>query len=390
MARRSDPSLANAPADDRFFVWDDINDQYLHDQLAENWDRLDAIIGRPLNDVAWPPTQGLAGGIFAQINLLMQSRSPIGEVYDWWFPFTGTETQTQIEALVAQHAPGSAICDGRLVGTGAAVFPAAGWAPATHDFASPAPAAFYTPNLVNSFILGASTAKTPGTAAPDNSATTEASANGTSFAPGVARSINADRKIGVGGTNMKPTVTMRDHTHTHNHVHMYGGLNQDTDGNGDVIALSDGYNASASVFARAASGLDWSVTSQTGSVKFRTGIPLSDPANIVVADALTMISNARTEFLVALKKHRHSLVRASSSVPKGSQHPDRYNVSTGQAPEIPGGSTTLSNSLATSTQTLTTGSATENIDRRPQHMGMIKLMRVKYPSLVNNTQIIPT
>jgi hypothetical protein len=129
MARESQSSNSN----DRFLVWDENGDPYSHEELAQNWDTLHAILGNPSSGNAWPPLaeRGSDGGIYKLIQLLMIDRIPIGGRMDWWRPADSVPIPT-----------GFAVADGSTV------------AAADHDFDG-INVDIILPDIIDHFTIGA-------------------------------------------------------------------------------------------------------------------------------------------------------------------------------------------------------------------------------------------
>lgn len=317
----SDPASAEAASVNRFKVWDQPSDPYDHDHLVNNWDKIDAMFGRPDSGVAWPSVQGVGGGVWREIRLLQKDRGFIGEVSWLFYPFTGTETASQIEAKVPA---GWVICDGRQV------------AAADHDFGTGA--AFYTPDLRGAFVMGATKDVVPGTASTADA--------GSETYPGVVRGT-VSGNVGGAGSNFSvdATITIPDHFHWHDHTHAVGGI--------------------SSTETNRAPGGDFDVR---------------------------VARNLSGDYVVSTATHAHQMIRLVSSSTRGPGHPDRL------ASAIPAGSSTLLTHAQTSlqvkstggTESKPTGSATSGnsngqslstglqLDKRPKHVGLLPIMRVKY------------
>lgn len=369
MARRSDPAFADTASINRFFVWNNATDEYDHDELAENWDRLDAIIGRPANNAVWPPTQGLGGGLYAQINLLMQQLTGLGTVDDWWFPFNGTETAVQIEALLAAAKPGYAICDGRQILS------------ANHDFELIVNDArtngdIWMPDLRNAFVMGATTGKVPGTVSA-TAATTglqngQASAQGnintpaSNSAPGIVRATSSDKQIGRNSSHYQANVLLPiiDHLHDASHGH---DLNVDT-----------------------------------------TSVRFEDPAQIIfnVQQLYSVLNgemkkdgtavNAAHDGFSSAQNFPTDRLRAGEAQTVKSSGAGRRFVSVEHNHKIEGQSTGTLDLATTGARTIANKGVAQSLtpsltwDNRPQHMGLLKVMKVKLITAPNNTLIQPT
>lgn len=247
MSRYSSASFADDASTNRFHVWDDpANDSFNAVELAENWDKLDAIIGRPTGDAAaWPSTQGVGSGIWKEIELLRRALSPIGDMMFWFFPFTGSETSTQVEAQVAASCPGWVLADGRKV------------LAAEHEFPGVA-TDIYIPDMRNAYPLGAMTRKVDhstvnASVVPGTAGTTLASADLAALvaspqgAPTMTRFVadtgNADmdgvirgKAVGSTGSNASGSVPLAipDHYHLMDHTHVIAGQTVTISGTVDV------------------------------------------------------------------------------------------------------------------------------------------------------------
>lgn len=179
--RWSAPNDVNLSAStgDRFHVWPAGSDSYAHQDLADNWDTLDAIIGRPSSG-NWPPSAGTDGGIYKEVALLQDERVPIGTVVPWFRPNDSIPLPTNWAA-----------CDGSTLTVG------------NHNFPGVA-GSVVLPDLRNKFILGADAAKTSGTAA---ALVTDAGIDTFAGAPGEST---------VGGSNkiVQSIAQMPVHGHT--------------------------------------------------------------------------------------------------------------------------------------------------------------------------------
>lgn len=123
----------------RFRVWPEGTDSYSHSELAANFDEVDAIIGIPSSG-DWPPSTGADGGIYKEVTLLQNERLPIGSIFYFFRPSTDVPLPN-----------GCHVCDGTTL------------SPSDHDF--PGLSGSVTlPDLRNSFILGADSAKAIGQA----------------------------------------------------------------------------------------------------------------------------------------------------------------------------------------------------------------------------------
>lgn len=125
----------------RFKVWPSkTTDSYNTADLAANFDLTDAMFGVPSSGAAWPPTTGIDGGVYREVKLLQNDRTPIGTVIAWWRPSASIAIPT-----------GWVECTGQTLTA------------ANHDFAGGG--SITLPDLRNRFILGADSTKTALTAA---------------------------------------------------------------------------------------------------------------------------------------------------------------------------------------------------------------------------------
>lgn len=162
----------------RFRVWPDDADHYNHIELAQNWDKMDAMIGVAPDGSEWPPTTGLDGGLYAVINDLQGSILPIGMMLAWHRP-----------SLAIPLPQGFAICDGTTLSA------------TEHDFTGGGNVLL--PDMRNRFILGADSTKTIGQAGV---AITDPNINASAGAPGPS---------GTGGSNTATFNTSQMAAHNH-------------------------------------------------------------------------------------------------------------------------------------------------------------------------------
>jgi len=327
MARFSDPSNADSASTDRFYVWDESTDQYVRSELAKNWDRVDGIVGRPIGDTeAWPPSQGIGGGIWKEINLLQQERRNIGELFMWWYPFTGIETLAEVEAQIPS---GCVIADGRKV------------LAADHDFGGGAEGEdIYVPDLRNKYILGGTiidvttsnaTYVAPGTPGPTVTSNTEtiAEADASTGAPGITRmttpavtgadGVIRGTEVGSTGSNVKSdaSVTIPDHFHKHEHVHVEnktGNINTGGVTNGSTTSLGVANVTSLQTQMRDVWQAIWEMTNAG---------PLSATTWATINTTRTNATARRAGLIVAVAgqtasySHTHQDGQSVSSEPKG-------------------------------------------------------------------------
>lgn len=71
------------PSGSRFRIWPSGTDSYDHLELAENWDTLDELIGIPTGG-GWPPTEGIGGGIWYEIQKAKEAAVPLGVALPWF------------------------------------------------------------------------------------------------------------------------------------------------------------------------------------------------------------------------------------------------------------------------------------------------------------------
>jgi len=135
--RWSNPSAGEGV--NRFRVWPLATDSYDSDEFAANWDKLDAILGYPLEGT-WPPTLGVGGGIYREIEIAKDAAVPLGVVFPWYRPHSSI-------ALPSGAVP----CDGSAITA------------ANHSF--PGGGTITVPDLRNAFVLGADASKAAGAAA---------------------------------------------------------------------------------------------------------------------------------------------------------------------------------------------------------------------------------
>lgn len=117
------------PSNSRFRVWPDPEDHYDAQELAQNWDTLDAILGAPSSG-QWPPTEGRGGGIYAEVKRIKDSAIPLGAIFPWFRASASIPLPSKF-----------AVCDGSTL------------TPAQHDWGTGANVVL--PDLRNAFIMGA-------------------------------------------------------------------------------------------------------------------------------------------------------------------------------------------------------------------------------------------
>lgn len=161
----------------RFRVWPSGTDSYDHGELTTNWDTLDAIIGIP-SVGTWPATEGVDGGIYAEIKTAASAAIPIGAVYPWYRRSSGTATPD-----------GWVICDGSSV--------------TDHQFPGLAGQTITLPDLRGKFVMGADPDATIGAAGADVGSS---NINAAAGAPGPG---------GAGGANSVTVTLAQLATHQH-------------------------------------------------------------------------------------------------------------------------------------------------------------------------------
>lgn len=176
----------------RFHVWPLGGDSYAHTDLASNWDTSDGILGAPSSGVAWPPTTGLDGGIYREIQLLILERSMIGSFMFWFRPNTNVP-------LSIYTSRGWALADGSVLGPSAHSFPGGG--------------SITLPNMLNATPIGADPTKNIGQAAD---VVSSANVNNFRGAPGVGA---------TGGQNAATITEAQMPPHNHGGVTNTVGFN---------------------------------------------------------------------------------------------------------------------------------------------------------------------
>jgi len=168
--RWSEPS--GSLGTERFRVWPLSTDSYDHDEMAANWDKLDAIIGVPVTG-EWPPEGGLYGAI---VNA-RAAAVPLGVLFPFFRP-----------SLDVDLPDGAVAADGSVLND------------TQHDFGS---GDVTLPDLRNRFILGADPSKDVGAAG---------AAAGTA---GTDTAAGAPGPQAVGGSNAVALTTATTPAHTH-------------------------------------------------------------------------------------------------------------------------------------------------------------------------------
>jgi hypothetical protein len=163
----------------RFRVWPAGEDKYNHIELAQNWEKVDAMIGVSPDGTQWPPTEGVNGGLYAVVKNLKDNILPIGMMLAWHRP-----------SLAIPIPTGFAICDGTTLSASEHSFP---------GISSPVT----LPDLRNRFIIGADYTKTIG---QSGVSITDSAINSSSGAPGPQ---------GVGGSNTATISTAAMPAHSH-------------------------------------------------------------------------------------------------------------------------------------------------------------------------------
>jgi len=167
------------PSGSRFRIWPSSTDSYDHLELAANWDKLDALIGIPTGG-GWPPTEGVGGGIWLEIQKAKEAAVPLGVAIPWF------RANTEME-----------VPDGYVLADGSTL--------QADEHQIPNVSGPYTvPDLRNRFVIGANANTTTGTPGVDP---TDSLINSASGAPGPG---------GSGGENVtKLTISqMAAHKHT--------------------------------------------------------------------------------------------------------------------------------------------------------------------------------
>lgn len=193
--RDSDSSLIDygIRAGKRFNVWSQPTDAYDREQLAENWDLLDGIIGRPVGGGQWPPNIGEGAGIYGEIQKILDGAAsvppqmPLGSIVPWFYP--GSTIPTAVRNELGDL--GWVVCDGTIVASG------------DHEFAAFS-GSFRTPNLTNMFIIGANIDGTRG-----------AVSSPTAASGMVTTSVGTPGNTGQTGSNSVAPHTHTVPTHTH-------------------------------------------------------------------------------------------------------------------------------------------------------------------------------
>lgn len=342
MARESTPSSPNS----RFRVWNALGDLYSHTELAENWDTLDAIIGRPADNSVWPPQdeRGIDGGIYGYLKALEASGDGVGATKLMWWPEAAGE--------IADFIP-----DKWVAMTGQVI------TAANHDF--PTNEDIHLPDTRNMFLMGADPLKAAGVAG-------EAS-NSHSAAPGVTQNVGGSN-VGGGGTN----VASHAHsvpTHVHaipNHSHSIAAHAHDMDHRHEMqeSSLSTGTPAHAiHAFHLKSTAIHrrWNLNGHNlGALGYNPDIW---PDQTVTPHGGAGGSAA----IVPHIQHTH-FPRFWAGTPRVPNYPSSGATRT----------TTGSTSLSTSTASgLTTGSSSAadtgsaTLDNRPAHVAFVVLLKVR-------------
>lgn len=194
MARWSNPS--SGLTQDRFRVWSTPDDLYSRAELEENWDTLDAILGRPLDGVTvWPPLaeRGVGKGIWLYIQKLQAEKPKLGDLKWVWAP-----TQAALSAsITAQQAAGWEVANGQSISA------------ANHDLETldgTLTGSIRLPNLVGHYITGVAHDSTVGTS-------------------GGITTHNGTSNVGTQGSNSSSfALSIPAHTHTiPSHTHSLPG-----------------------------------------------------------------------------------------------------------------------------------------------------------------------
>lgn len=351
MARESDPSLSD---NSRFRVWNASGDLYSHSELAENWDTVDAIIGRPTDGSVWPPLdeRGSGGGIYKYLQDLTASQAGVGSVRLMWWPSSAGD--------IADFLPDKwAWMNGQTI------------AAANHDW--PVDEDVTLIDTRNMFVIGADPAKGMGTTG-DNT-------DDHDDAPGVTQSVGG-LNVGGGGSNTSShTHTVPQHVHqVPAHLHSIAAHWHDMD---HRHALEDdGSTTTTGTIARTVGAIELT----TGAVKKRWAFPGSvsfgtlgyDPdgtwnSYVPPVDWTGVSGFSSNRPIVPHFVHTH-YPRANAGQPKVPSYPAASDARTTT------GSATLSTSTQAATNTalndaFSTGSATT--DNRPAHIGLVFLVKIK-------------
>lgn len=167
------------PSGSRFRIWPSGSDSYDHLELADNWDMLDELIGIPTGG-GWPPTEGIGGGIWYEIQRAKEAAVPLGVALPWFRANTDME-----------------IPDGYVLADGSTL--------EADQHEIPNVTGTYTvPDLRNKFVIGANSGGTIGDAGVTE---TDGLINVSTGAPGPQ---------GVGGANntVLTIAQMAGHRHT--------------------------------------------------------------------------------------------------------------------------------------------------------------------------------
>ncbi len=219
MSRWSDPD--EGLTQDRFRVWDLGDDLYSRAQLEENWDTLDAILGRPADGVTvWPPLadRGIGGGIWALIEKLQNDKAQLGDVKWVWVP-----TQNALTAVVAAaQTAGWEVANGQSISSG------------NHDMeeldGSLSSSAIRLPNMIDHTVVGVAHDSTVGEVG------------------GITTNNGTDNVGAQGAATATFTVSISAHTHSvpsHAHTtdgHVHGMQHRHRMYNGHTIPSSPFYD----------------------------------------------------------------------------------------------------------------------------------------------------
>lgn len=344
MARESTPSSPNS----RFRVWNLSGDLYSHTELAENWDTLDAILGRPADGSVWPPAdeRGVDGGIYGLLVALAAAGDGVGAVKMMWWPDEAGD--------IADFVPDKWVA---MVGqTLAAV---------DHDFPTSDP--IDLPDTRNAFVIGADPAKDAGVEGSATDLHTDA--------PGVTQAVGGVNSGGGGSNALTHTHTVAAHTHTvPAHFHSISGHSHDMDHRHDLQedALTTGtpsHTIHAFELARSAIKRRWSLSGlNLGTLTFDPDGSWG-PYETVVTGAAGVNPTA----IVPHIQHTH-FPRFWAGQPRVPSYPSVSTLKTQT------GATALSTStaaaVATGTNAVATTSSTAT-DNRPLHLGLVFLLKVR-------------
>jgi hypothetical protein len=308
-------------ATQRFATWPQPTDFFNRTELATNWDLLDGILGRPDDDSQWPPALGVGGGIWKEIQDVIDmfdSRSAqIGDVKYWYRP----STSVPLSYITDQ---GWALADGSLV------------AAADHDFPGLA-TDIYLPDLVNKFVVGADPSRSLGAEPTDTAG------------PGPVLGT-AGGNDGEGGSHAQSHVhTIDSHTHTTpNHTHTIPTHNHQ---------VPEHYHQLGGTTGGTTSPLE---RVQRAAAETQQGVPPHEHDHALPATTRGF---------------------SPGSVATGSTAGHSFNTyGSGTLTTNSGGGSTTGGSgeLTTSEPVEVGGSSEVELDNRPEHVGLLAFIKVRY------------